>query len=58
MTAGADAFASGLFTRFDVTFLVAEPTKQGVSVYLQYTEYAREYDVNICVIGNLAFPSI
>lgn len=25
MTAGADAFASGLFTRFDMTFLVVEP---------------------------------
>lgn len=29
MTAGADSFASGLFTRFDLTFLVAEPTRQG-----------------------------
>ncbi len=26
MTAGADAFASGLFTRFDRTFIVCEPT--------------------------------
>lgn len=26
MTAGADAFASGLFTRFDRTFIVYEPT--------------------------------
>ena len=33
MTAGADSFASGLFTRFDLTFLVAEPTRQGVGVY-------------------------
>src|SRR4051794_19280741 len=33
MTAGADAFASGLFTRFDITFLVAEPTRKGGSVY-------------------------
>ncbi|WP_158104457.1 AAA family ATPase, partial [Amycolatopsis lexingtonensis] len=30
MTAGADAFASGLFTRFDVTFLVCEPTVRSV----------------------------
>ncbi|GAB3879779.1 hypothetical protein GCM10027612_06110 [Microbispora bryophytorum subsp. camponoti] len=29
MTAGADSFASGLFTRFDLTILVAEPTRQG-----------------------------
>src|SRR5690606_37649399 len=30
MTAGADCFASGLFTRFDLIYLVAEPTLQGV----------------------------
>jgi CO dehydrogenase maturation factor len=52
MTAGADTFASGLFTRFDVMFLVAEPTRKGVSVYRQYTEYARDYDVTIKVVGN------
>lgn len=52
MTAGADAFASGLFTRFDVTFLVAEPTRKGVSVYRQYKDYAKEFDVKIHVIGN------
>ncbi len=52
MTAGADSFASGLFTRFDLTFLVAEPTRQGVSVYRQYREYAADYDVPIAVIGN------
>ena len=52
MTAGADAFASGLFTRFDVTFLVAEPTRKGVSVYRQYKDCAKEHDVKIVVIGN------
>jgi len=52
MTAGADAFASGLFTRFDVTFLVAEPTRKGVSVYRQYKDYAKDHGVKICVIGN------
>jgi CO dehydrogenase maturation factor len=52
MTAGADSFASGLFTRFDVTFLVAEPTLRGVSVYRQYRDYADGYDVKIAVIGN------
>lgn len=52
MTAGADAFASGLFTRFDVTFLVAEPTRKGVSVYRQYKDYAKDHDVKISVIGN------
>ncbi|TMS00463.1 ATP-binding protein [Nonomuraea basaltis] len=52
MTAGADSFASGLFTRFDLTFLVAEPTRQGVSVYRQYREYAAKYDVALAVVGN------
>lgn len=52
MTAGADSFASGLFTRFDVTFLVAEPTLRGVSVYRQYRDYADGYGVRIAVIGN------
>ncbi|WP_307796444.1 ATP-binding protein [Actinomadura barringtoniae] len=52
MTAGADTFASGLFTRFDLMFLVAEPTRKGVGVYRQYTDYARDYDVAISVVGN------
>ncbi|SDJ98798.1 ATP-binding protein [Nonomuraea jiangxiensis] len=52
MTAGADSFASGLFTRFDLTFLVAEPTRQGVSVYRQYRDYAAQYGVALAVVGN------
>lgn len=52
MTAGADTFASGLFTRFDVMFLVAEPTTKGVGVYRQYTDYASRYDVEVLVVGN------
>jgi CO dehydrogenase maturation factor len=52
MTAGADTFASGLFTRFDLTFLVVEPTRQSLGVYRQYTEYARDYAVKLCVIAN------
>jgi len=52
MTAGADAFASGLFTRFDVTFLVCEPTMRSVGVYRQYTDYARDFDVRLAVVGN------
>lgn len=52
MTAGADAFASGLFTRFDHTFLVCEPTLRSVGVYKQYLGYAEDYDVRISVIGN------
>ena len=45
MTAGADSFASGLFTRFDVTFLVCEPTLRSVGVYRQYVGYARDFGV-------------
>ncbi|MCI3238746.1 ATP-binding protein [Streptomyces spinosisporus] len=52
MTAGADAFASGLFTRFDITFLVAEPTRKGVSVYRQYRDHAREFGIRLAVVGN------
>lgn len=52
MTAGSDSFASGLFTRFDLTFLVAEPTRKGVSVYRQYKEYARDFGVSVRVVGN------
>jgi CO dehydrogenase maturation factor len=52
MTAGADAFASGLFTRFDMTFLVAEPTRKGVSVYRQYRDHAEEFGIRVAVVGN------
>ncbi|HEY0808184.1 MAG TPA: ATP-binding protein [Pseudonocardiaceae bacterium] len=52
MTAGADSFASGLFTRFDLTALVCEPTLRSVAVYRQYQGYAQDYGVRIAVIGN------
>nr|WTB32119.1 ATP-binding protein [Streptomyces sp. NBC_00830] len=52
MTAGSDSFASGMFTRFDMTFLIAEPTRKGVSVYRQYKEYARDFGVALKVVGN------
>ena len=52
MTAGADSFASGLFTRFDVMFLVCEPTVRSVGVYRQYRAYARDFGVRIAVVGN------
>ncbi|RZB14450.1 ATP-binding protein [Streptomyces sp. F001] len=52
MTAGADAFASGLFTRFDMTFLVVEPTRKSVSVYRQYRDHAAEFGIPIGVVGN------
>jgi CO dehydrogenase maturation factor len=52
MTAGADSFASGLFTRFDATFCVCEPTVRGVAVYHQYTGYARDHGVTVHPVGN------
>lgn len=52
MTAGSDSFASGMFTRFDMTFLVVEPTRKGVSVYRQYKEYARDFGIALNVVGN------
>jgi CO dehydrogenase maturation factor len=52
MTAGADAFASGLFTRFDRTFLVCEPTRKAVTVLRQYREYSADFGVAMSVIGN------
>ncbi len=51
-TAGAESFASGMFTRFDLTFLVAEPTRKGVGVWRQWAGYANGYDVAVAVIGN------
>lgn len=54
MTAGTDSFASGLFTRFDVTFLIVEPTVKSVSVYRQYKRYAEQYAICVRVIGNKA----
>ena len=51
-TAGADSFASGLFTRFDLTVLVAEPTRKGIGVYRQWRDYAAGYDVALAVAGN------
>ncbi|MCT2581786.1 ATP-binding protein [Actinophytocola gossypii] len=52
MTAGADSFASGLFTRFDLTVLVCEPTMRSVGVYRQYQSYAADHGVRIAVVGN------
>jgi CO dehydrogenase maturation factor len=52
MTAGADSFASGLFSRFDTTFLVCEPTLRSVGVYRQYIGYARDFGIRVHVVGN------
>jgi CO dehydrogenase maturation factor len=52
MTAGADPFSTGLITRFDVPFLVAEPTKKSLAVYDQCKEYGAPFNMAPCVIGN------
>lgn len=52
MTAGADSFASGMFTRFDLTALVCEPTMRSVGVYRQYRDYAKDFGIRIAVVGN------
>ena len=52
MTAGADAFASGLFTRFDLVVLVCEPTRRGVGVYRQFRQHSEEHGVRLRVVGN------
>ena len=52
MTAGADAFASGLFTRFDATFVVVEPTQKSLSVFLQYQKHAEPFGLAVYAIGN------
>jgi len=51
-TAGADSFASGLFTRFDLTVLVAEPTRKGISVCRQWQDYSAGYDTALALVGN------
>jgi CO dehydrogenase maturation factor len=52
MTAGADSFASGMFTRFDVTFVVCEPTLRSVGVHRKYVDHAAGFDVAIAAVGN------
>jgi CO dehydrogenase maturation factor len=52
MTAGADSFASGLFTRFDVTFIIVEPTLKSLAVYKQYRHHASDYSVTLKVVAN------
>jgi CO dehydrogenase maturation factor len=52
MTAGADSFASGLFTRFDLTFVIVEPSLKSLGVYQQYKHYASDYGVVLKVVAN------
>jgi CO dehydrogenase maturation factor len=52
MTAGADAFSSGLFLRVDVVCLVVEPTEKSLSVYDQLVKYGADHELNFVVVGN------
>ncbi len=55
MTAGADAFASGIFTKFDLLLVIVEPTKKSLKVYKQYKKHAEEFGVTIKALGNKIF---
>lgn len=53
MCAGADPFASsGLASRFDVIFLVVEPTLKSTAVYRQCRDYADMFGLSLYVVGN------
>lgn len=55
MTAGADPFSTGIFTKFDITYIVVEPTQKSVDVFHQYTAYAKRFSdtpLDIRAIGN------
>ncbi|MFN7160558.1 MAG: ATP-binding protein [Candidatus Gracilibacteria bacterium] len=52
MTAGADAFSSGLFTKFDMTCVIVEPTFKSLSVFHQYKKYCTEFNVCLYAVGN------
>lgn len=52
MTAGADSFASGIFTKFDVMYIAVEPTKKSLDIYHQFKQQGAPYGITIRVIGN------
>jgi CO dehydrogenase maturation factor len=48
----ADAFTVALCTRFDMTVLVAEPTRRDIGLYRQCAEKASGHGVELRVLGN------
>lgn len=52
MTAGIDAFSSGLFAQFDLTVMLVEPTLKSVAVFDQYAKHAHLHGVRLVAIGN------
>jgi CO dehydrogenase maturation factor len=52
MTAGGDPFVTGLLTRFDLVYLVVEPTQASVDVFRQCQEYTEPFGTKVRVIAN------
>lgn len=53
MVAGADPFSSsGLGSRFDVIFLVVEPTQKSLEVFKQVQKYLSPFNMQVWVVGN------
>lgn len=52
MTAGADLFASPLFTKFDLIVVVCESTLESLDVWRQCNEYGAPYGLNLRAVGN------
>lgn len=52
MTAGADALASGLFSRFDLTVFAVEPTRQSLDVCREYRARTAALGLPFLMVGN------
>lgn len=57
MTAGIDAFSSGLFAQFDLTVMLVEPTMKSVAVFQQYAKHAQNHGVRVVALGNKVMTS-
>ena len=52
MTAGIDAFSTGLFAAIEQTYLVVEPTLRSVGVFQQYAKHAAREGIQVFAVGN------
>lgn len=52
MTAGADLFASPLFTKFDLLVIACEPTIDSLDVYDQCQHYGKDFGLQMVVLAN------
>ncbi len=57
MTAGIDAFSTGLFAAIEQTYLVVEPTLRSIEVFKQYASHAKREGVLVWAIGNKVFQT-